>query len=84
MVRDLSTGLRRSCRLTEVPQSWRDPSGWRPTPLQMSVDPDIAGIHLAKWRFQQVMATPQQIQIWLGIIEAQKAEAAATVAAKRK
>lgn len=50
----------------------RDPSGWRPTPLQMSVHPEAVGIPYDKWLFQRKLATPEQIHVWLKMIESQK------------
>ncbi len=52
----------------KIPDAWRDPSGWRPTPLQMSVRPDAVGIPPDKWMFRQQLATPEQIRIWLSML----------------
>lgn len=56
----------------EVPAVWRDPSGWRPTKLQMSVRPDAVGIPWEKWIFQQPLCTPEQVRVWLNLLEEQK------------
>lgn len=57
---------------TDIPDSWRDPSGWRPYPLQMSVGPDAVGVPYDKWMFQQQLVTPAQVRAWLTMIEARK------------
>lgn len=62
---------------TEIPESWLDPSGWRPTPLQMSVSPEAVGIPYDRWMSQQCLATPEQIRVWLKMIEAKKKAAEA-------
>lgn len=50
----------------EMPVSWRDPSGWRPYPLQMSVPWDEKGIPLKVWeRLHQVVYDPVHLATWI-------------------
>ncbi len=56
----MADGLNTGC-----PPTWRDPSGWRPAPLQYSVPPEARGERFERWIYRQVLATPEQIQIWL-------------------
>lgn len=57
-----------------MPPTWLDPSGWRPTPLQLSVAPETVGIPYDKWLFQQPLASADQIRVWLRMVEAAKAK----------
>lgn len=68
----------------QIPATWRDPSGWRPTPLQMSVPPETVGIPCDKWMYQRVLATPDQVRVWLRMLEAKKKLAETRTAEKKK
>lgn len=37
----------------DIPNSWRDPSGWRPTELQMSIPPEAKGKPWHVWMYKQ-------------------------------
>lgn len=56
----------------EIPASWRDPSGWRPTVLQYSVDPEARGESWDEWTRRQSLASPEQISIWLTLLDNDK------------
>jgi hypothetical protein len=50
-----------------VPESWRDPTGWRPYPLQMSIPPDTRGISYWKWFHTVSFCDPVDLKLWLSV-----------------
>lgn len=48
--------------------AWRDPSGWRPTALQMSTPSESTGIPYDEWfRKTQPVVDKVQMKAWLAI-----------------
>lgn len=60
---------------------WRDPSGWRPYPLQMSVSPERTGLTFERWSRDQVICRSEDVAVWISM---HNADAVLASKAKKK